>query len=300
MINFRHLYYFWVVAQQGSFMRAASHLDMAVQTITAQVRALELSLGHQLLKPSGRGVVLTEAGSAAVLRAEEIFRMGELIPDEVRQAATRRTVRLAVGLTDGISKLAAHRILEPVLDTSDLKIICHEGEFDPLLTELSLHQLDVVLAQQAAPRTPHLRLSSERIASSPIEWYGPARLASRAERERFPQCLEHLPVLLPTPHSAVRSAIDHWFESVGIRPRVVGEFEDSALLAIFAARGLGVFPVSELGATDVTMLRGLRRLGQSEAVREEIHAIRARRGQHHPVVTRLINLALGASAQPRV
>jgi len=291
MLNYRHLHYFWVVTKEGGFARAAERLDMAVQTISAQVRELEKSLGHQLLKPAGRGVALTEAGQAAFARAEEIFQLGQGIADEVREAASGQVARLAVGLSDGLSKLAAHALLEPVLGEPNLRLVCHEGEFEQLLGELALHHLDLVLAGQAAPRNPNLRLSSERLVNAPVDWCGPTRLVGKSECERFPQCLNDLPVLLPTGHSALRTTLEHWFEAQGLRPRIVGEFEDSALLAVFAARGLGVFPVSHLGAGDVGQMRGLRLLGRSDGVREEIHAIRSRRGQHHPLVLKVMDSA---------
>lgn len=291
MLNYRHLYYFWVVTKEGGFARAASRLDMAVQTISAQVRELEKNLGHQLLKPAGRGVALTEAGQAAFARAEEVFQIGQLIAEEVQAAASGPVARLAVGLSDGISKLAAHALLEPVLSTPSLRLVCHEGEVDQLISELAMHHLDVVLAGSPAPRNPNLRLSSDRLVSSPIEWYGPAALVKRAEVAQFPQSLAQLPVLLPTGHSALRPSLERWFDGLGLRPRIVGEFEDSALLAVFAARGLGVFPVSRLGAGDVGLMRGLRLLGRCEDVQEEIHAIRSRRGQHHPLVLQMMAAA---------
>lgn len=290
-MNYRHLYYFWVVSKQGGFARAADRLDMAVQTISAQVRELEKSLGHQLLKPAGRGVAMTEAGQAAFARAEEIFQLGQLIPGEVREAATTKIARLAVGLSDGISKLAAHALLEPVLGTPSLKLVCHEGEFEQLVSELALHHLDLVLAGQPAPHNPNLRLTSERLVDSPVDWYGPAAHVHKAEIDQFPQSLNRLPVLLPTGHSALRPALDRWFESHGLRPRIVGEFEDSALLALFAARGMGVFPVSSLGADDVGLIRGLRLLGRCDGVKEEIYAVRSRRGQHHPLVLQVVGAA---------
>lgn len=287
-LNYRHLHYFWVVAKAGGFARAAERLDMAIQTVSAQVKELEKSLGHQLLKPAGRQLVLTEAGEAAFARAEEIFQIGQALPAEVKAAASGRVIRLSVGLSDGISKLAAHALLGPVLDTPNLRLVCHEGEVGQLLAELALHHLDLVLAGEAAPPNPNLRLSSERLAASPVEWFGPAPLVRQSAAKDFPRCLESLPVLLPTGHSALRAALDRWFDAEGLRPRIVGEFEDSALLAVFAARGMGVFPTSRLGADDVAMVRGLRRLGRCETVHEEIHAIRTRRGQHHPLVQQVL------------
>jgi len=146
MLNCRHLYYFWVVTNEGGFVRAAERLDLAVQTISAQVRELEKSLGHQLLKPAGRGVALTDAGQVAFARAEEIFQLGQLIPDEVREIASGKVARLTVGLSDDISKLAAVALLAPVLETPTLRLSCHEGEFEQLLAELAMHNLDLVLA----------------------------------------------------------------------------------------------------------------------------------------------------------
>ena len=70
--SYRHLHYFWIVAQEGGFARAAERLGLAVQTVSAQVHELERSLGHLLLKPDGRGVALTEAGQAAFEGAQEI------------------------------------------------------------------------------------------------------------------------------------------------------------------------------------------------------------------------------------
>jgi LysR family transcriptional activator of nhaA len=290
-INYRHLHYFWVVAKEGGFARAAARLDMAVQTVSAQVRELERALGHQLLKPTGRCVVLTEAGEAAFARAEDIFRIGQALPAAVRDAASLRTVRLAVGLSDGISKLAAHALLGPVLATPHLRLLCHDGEFEHLQAELAMHHLDLVLAGQPAPPNPTLRLSSERLASAPVDWYGPASLLRRVDARHFPDCLAELPVLLPTAHAALRGAIERWFDQHGLQPRVTGEFEDSALMAVFAAQGLGVFPVSRLGMQDLRLLRDLRLLGRSDEVREDIYAIRSRRGLHHPLVRRVVEAA---------
>ena len=155
-----------------------------------------------------------------------------------------------------------------------------------------------MLAGQPAPRNPNLRLTSERLVESPVEWYGPAVHVHPETVAQFPQSLNRLPVLLPTGHSALRPSLDRWFESHGLRPQIVGEFEDSALLAVFAARGLGVFPVSSLGADDVGLMPGLCLLGRCDGVKEEIHAIRSRRGQHHPLVLQVLAAAHAGSTKP--
>jgi LysR family transcriptional regulator, transcriptional activator of nhaA len=209
----------------------------------------------------------------------------------MREAGGAGAARLAVGLSDGISKLAAHALLAPVLGTPSLRLLCHEGEHAQLMSELALHRLDLVLACQPAPHNADLRVQSQRLAGSPVDWYGPTAIVRKAARAGFPQCLATLPVLLPTRHGALRARLDRWFDSAGIRPNIVGEFEDSALMAVFAARGLGVFPLAELGADDASLLRGLRWLGRAEGVVEEIHAIRSRRGQHHVLASQVLAAA---------
>ncbi|MDR0379619.1 MAG: LysR family transcriptional regulator, partial [Candidatus Accumulibacter sp.] len=160
-LNYRHLYYFWMVSKEGGFARAAERLGMAVQTISAQVHELEGSLGLQLFKPLGRGIVLTEAGQIALNHAENIFQTGKALVDAMRDTAAGRTTRFAVGLSDGISKFAAHAVLGPILDTPDLRLLCHEGEFEQLQAELALHGLDLVLAGQPSRDNPNLRLISD-------------------------------------------------------------------------------------------------------------------------------------------
>ncbi|MFM7026358.1 MAG: LysR family transcriptional regulator [Limnohabitans sp.] len=285
-LNYRHLYYFWVVAKEGGMARAAQRLDIAIQTISSQVRELEKSLGHQLLKPQGRGLALTEAGEAAYARAEEIFEIGQRIPREVADAAAGPAIRLSIGLSDGLSKLAAHSLLDPVLQTPGLRLLCHEGEFEHLMADLALHRLDLVLTGQGAPVNANLRLSSHWLVSSPVSWYGPGQWVSSATCATFPDCLNELPVLLPTRDAPVRAALERWFDDHHLVPEVVGEFEDSALMSVFAARGLGVFPVSALGAQDLSLMPGLSLLGQTD-VKEDIHAIYSHRTRHHPLVQKL-------------
>src|SRR5215213_618955 len=218
-LNYRHLYYFWVVAKEGGISRAAARLEMAVQTVSAQVRLLEQSLGYSLFKPAGRGIVLTEAGVAAMTLADQIFQLGELVPAAVRDAATGQGLRLAVGISDGLPKLVVRHLLQPALQDARVRLLCHEDEFDRLLADLALHRLDVVLSDRPAPPNPNLRLYGHALGEATMAWFAPVQLAKKC-RQRFPACLGELPVLLPTHHAAVRARLDQWFERQGLRPRI--------------------------------------------------------------------------------
>ena len=285
--SYRHLYYFWAVAKEGGLTRAAEKLGLSVQTVSTQVRELEQALGAALLKPSGRSLVLTEAGIAALEQAEQIFQIGETLPDRVRDAATSPAMRLAVGISDGLPKLVAQRLLAPVLDTPQLRLLCHEDKFDDLLGDLALHRLDVVLADRPAPANPNLRVYSHSLGSSPVAWYAHTRWAAAARRD-FPASLADVPLLLPTSHAALRPRLDHWLADQGVRPRVAGEFEDSALLATFGSEGLGVFPAATAVDDALTGRYGLVNVGLAEGVAEQFYAVGTDKKISHPLVRRLL------------
>lgn len=287
-LNYRHLYYFWVVAKEGGMARAADRLGMAVQTVSAQVRALEQSLGHALFKPAGRGIALTEAGVAAMAHAEQIFQLGEQLPAAVREAATGQGLRLKVGISDGLPKLVAQQLLQPVLAGPPIRLLCHEDEFDRLLADLALHRLDVVLSDRPAAANPSLRLYSHPLGQAPLAWFAPAALM-RAAHSPFPACLAEMPLLLPTGHVAVRTRLDQWFERQGLRPRIAGEFEDSALLVAFGRSGMGAFPVSQWSREELRKERALRCIGETPELVEHFYLISAERRIQHPLVQQLLD-----------
>lgn len=289
--NYKHLYYFWVVAKEGGISRAANKLDMAVQTVSAQVRELERSLGYALLKPAGRGLVLTDAGLAAMRQADQIFQLGENLPTLVRDAASSPSVRLSVGISDGLPKLVVRRLLQPVVPVPNLRLLCHEGELNDLLGDLALHRLDVVLSDRPAPSNPNIKLYSHAMGSTAVAWYGTAALVHTAMKD-FPKSLADVPILLPAVRTAVRTRLEHWFEQRGIRPRIVGEFEDSALLKTFGAGGMGVFPAADWVHDDLLAHYAVQRLGSCDGVTEHFFAIGTEKKVQHPLVQSLLQPAL--------
>jgi LysR family transcriptional activator of nhaA len=288
--NYRHLYYFWVVAREGGMVRAADRLGMAVQTVSTQVKDLERALGFALLKPAGRGLALTEAGHAALSQADLIFQLGEQLPAVVRDAGSSPMVRLTVGISDGLPKLIVQRLLQPVVTTPNLRLLCHQDQFQNLLGDLALHRLDVVLSDRAALPNPNLKLYSHAMGTSPIAWYAPAAYKQAALRN-FPHSLANVPVLLPTPHTAVRARLDHWFAQQGITPRVAGEFEDSALLKTFGASGMGVFPAAQWVHEELLSHYAVTQIGSCAGVNEHYFVVGTEKKVQHPLVLRLLQPA---------
>ena len=285
--NYRHLYYFWIVATEGSMVGAAKRLNMAIQTISTQVKLLEHELGFALFKPKGRGLTLTDAGVAALAEADHIFALGEKLPSKVRDAVRGKTLRLHVGISDGIAKMAVHRLLAPILKDDHLHLICQDGEFDDLIADLATHKLDLVLADHAPALSLNFKVQNQIMATSAVSWYATPLVAEQAVID-FPHCLAQLPVLLPTTHNALRSRLKHWFESERINPNVVGEFEDNALLTTFGISGMGVFPAADWLEDYLTQQHGLIKIAGCGDVVEHFHAIYTQRKVIHPLVSKLL------------
>lgn len=292
----RHLQVFWVVAAEGSMSAAARRLGVAVQTVSSQVRDLERDLGFELLRVRARGVELTPAGRAALELAEPMFQLAERVPQAVAQAAAGEGMVLRVGIADSLPKLLVRQLLRPVCDDGATRLVGLEGEFDDLLAELALHRLDIVLADRPAPTHPSLKLHSRLLGSAQVAWFAAPALAHRAEGVAFPELLGRLPLLMPSTHAALRARLEDWLLRHDIHARVVGEFEDSALLASFGQSGMGAFAAPDWSTPQLLREGGLVRLGLSADVSESFYAIAARRRIEHPALGRLLEAAAEVQA----
>ena len=283
-LNYKHLHYFWVVTHEGSMTRAAERLGVAVQTISGQLSLLERNLGKALFVSQGRGLALSDAGRLALGYADQIFQLGEALEEAVRSADSGNTLRLRTGISDGIPKLLAYRLLASVLAMpDDVRLICNEGAFEPLLAELALHHLDLVLTDRPAPIGGNLKVFSTRLGDFAAGLFGSAALVERYA-PGFPGSLNDAPLFLPTRQNALRGRIDRWIENIGIHPRIVGEFQDSALLGTFGRAGLGLFPAPLVLAEQVAEQLDAQSLGEMAGVSEQIYAISNERRIRHPAI----------------
>jgi len=293
-INFRHLFYFWVVAKEGGITRAAERLHLAVQTISSQLTLLEQSLGKTLFSQQGRRLVLTEAGRLALSYADQIFLLGEQMQEALNAADSGR-IRLTVGISDSLPKLSAYRMLEAAMGIDKkVHLVCYEDQFEALLADLALHKLDVVLTDREVPSGSAMKIFSHRLFDSEMVVVAAPNLAAKY-REGFPGNLNGAPFLLPARNNALRGKIDEWFMQHHARPDVVGEFEDNALLNTFGRRGHGLFFAPATLAQEVAEQFGAVEVGKVASVREQFYAISNDRKIKHPAVEAII-----ASAQKAV
>lgn len=290
-LNYHHLLYFWMVAREGSIARAGEKLRLAQPTISGQVRMLEDQLGEKLFQRAGRNLVLTDVGRVVFEYADQIFALGREMMDTLRDRPTGRLVRFHVGVTDEVSKLIAYRFIQPALASAPgTHVVCREGPLDALLAELATHALDLVLAD--TPMTPTVRVKafSHPLGETTMTVCGTAKLAA-AHRPRFPRSLDGAPFLLPTESKTLRRALEQWFDAEGLHPRIVGEFDDSALLKTFGQAGTGLFAVPTAIEAEVVRQYSVGVVGRIRDVRERYYAISVERRLKHPAVVAISQAA---------
>jgi LysR family transcriptional activator of nhaA len=290
-LNYHHLLYFWVVAREGGLVPAGKVLRLSHPTLSAQVHALEGQLGERLFEKVGRRLSLTAMGRVVYRYADEIFSLGRELVDTVKGRATGQPVRLDVGIADVVPKLLVRRILAPAMALAEpVRLVCREDRYERLLADLAVHTLDLVIADAPVPPGSNVRAFTHLLGESGVGFFATRALAPALARG-FPRSLDGAPMLLPLENLTLRRALNQWFDAQGIRPRVVAEFEDSALLNVFGADGVGVFAAPIAVAGEVTRQQRVVLVGRTDAVKERFYAISAERRLKNPAVVAISQAA---------
>jgi LysR family transcriptional regulator, transcriptional activator of nhaA len=284
MINYKHLHYFWVVAKEGGIARASEHLHLTPQTISGQISLLEESLGEELFTRVGRNLELTETGRLVLSYTDEIFSLTGELEEVVRNLPDVRPLVFKVGVADVVPKSIAYRLLAPSLKLSEpVRIVCRENSIESLLAELALHRVDLVIADGPIPQGINVRGFNHLLGECGISFFATPKLADESSKD-FPQSLNGAPMLLPGEMTVVHNRLLKWFHKFHIQPRIVGEFDDSALMKTFGQAGTGIFIAPTPIAAEVEKQYGVVVIGQTDEVREQFYAISVERKISHPAV----------------
>jgi LysR family transcriptional activator of nhaA len=290
-LNYHHLLYFWTVAREGTIARASEELRLAQPTISGQIRVLEDHLGEKLFQRSGRNLVLTDMGRLVYRYADDIFGLGRELMDTLKDRPTGRPMRFQVGVADEVTKIIAYRLLEPAMRLPQpVHIVCRDGAPERLLTDLATHSLDLVIADTPISPAIKVKAFSHPLGETPVTVFGTAKLAA-ARRKGFPRSLDGAPFLVPTIGKTLRRTLDHYFEQEGLRPRIVAELDDSALLTTFGQAGAGLFVAPSVLEKEVARQYGVMIVGRLESVRERYFAISVERRLKHPAVVAISEAA---------
>jgi LysR family transcriptional activator of nhaA len=284
-LNYHHLRYFYVVAKEGGLARAAAKLHVSQPSISEQVRELEGALGEKLFQREGRNNKLTDAGQIVLNYAEEIFTLGREMMNAVKQRPGTGTLRLNVGVADSFPKLVTNEILKPVFAMPQaVHVVCREGKMEDLLAQLAAHRLDLVLSDEPAASSTNFKVFSHALGESSVTLCAEAKLAAKLKRN-FPQSLNNAPALLPAENTALRRSLETWFRAQHLKPNVVAEFDDLALMKVMAAEGRGFIAVPTVALKDAVSHYQFRSIGQATTCRVQFHALTAERRIAHPAVS---------------
>lgn len=290
-LNYSHLHYFWTVAREGSITQASKALNLTPQTISGQLKLLDEAVGQPLFNRVGRRLVLSSMGQIVFDYADDIFSIGAELVNVVRGNRLDGPTTLKVGVVSSMPKLIAERIVAPAVMGSDpIRVFCHAASLERLLSELAIHRLDIVLSDRPMPDGLNLKGYNHRLGESGMSFFAQRKLAPRF-KGAFPDNLEEAPMLLPTQNSALRRRLDDWFEAHEIAPRVVGEFDDSALLKAFGEAGAGVFAAPAVIEEEICRMYQSSVIGRTDEIEERFYAISPERRLRHPSVVRITDLA---------
>lgn len=290
-LNYKHLLYFYTVARVGSITRACAELHVTQPAISAQLQKLERSMGERLFAKRGRNLVLTEAGKVAYQYAEEIFSLGRELTETLKSRPTGQPLRLAVGVAESLPKLVTYRLLAPALQlATPVRLTLVDDRPDRLLAELSVHNLDLVLADAPIPPMVSVRAYNHLLGECGVTFFAVPALAERL-REGFPHSLDGAPLLVPTPSTTLRRSLDQWLGEMEIRPQVVGEIADSSLLKTFGQAGVGAFPAPSAVEAEVRRQYRVEAIGRVDTLVERFYAISVERRLKHPAVVAISEAA---------
>jgi LysR family transcriptional activator of nhaA len=297
-LNYHHLLYFWTVAREGSIAKACGVLHLTQPTVSAQLKALEKSVKTPLFERQGRSLTLTDAGKMVYRYADEIFSLGRELEDVVRGRPAGGAMRLVVGVADTLPKLVVHRLLRPAFHIGDeVRVSCVDGPPDRLLTQLALHEVDIVLSDSPTNPQIGLRAFNHLLGESGITFFGTADLVKQYRRG-FPESLVNAPFLMPMGNTVLGRSLEQWFDDQGIRPHVRGEFADSALLKVFGSEGEGMFAAPTVVEEDVERAYRVGIVGRTDAIRERFYAITVQKRLQHPAVVAISKSAKKTLAAP--
>ncbi len=291
MVNYKHLHYFWAVAREGGVARASERLHLTPQTISGQLSLLEEYLGVTLFARVGRNLELTETGRLVLSYADEIFSLGGEMEEMIHQLPQGRPQLFRVGVVDVLPKSIAHRILEPALQMPEaVRMTCREASLDALLAELAVHRLDLVLADCPIPSTVSTRGFSHKLGECAVSFFATEKLKAKL-KDDFPHCLDGAPLLLPSSGTQLRSSIDQWLDKHRLHPRVIAEFDDSALMKAFGQKGSGIFIAPAAIEVEVECQHQVVAIGRVNELKEHFYAISVERKVMHPVVSAVMAAA---------
>ena len=290
-LNYKHLHYFWMIAKCGGVAKAGEQLHVTPQSISAQIRQLETVIGSALWRRAGRKLELTDTGHLVMDYADRLFTVGEELKDALRSGAGAGQSHFKIGVVDVVAKTLAHRLIAPALTLPQPpRLSCREGRFADLLAQLAIHKLDIVISDRPMHTAMNVRGYNHLLLECGVSFLALPSLAKQL-RKGFPQSLHQMPFLMPGDDAAVTPRLRNWFDQQHIQPKVVADFDDTALMKAFGKAGIGIFAAPSFVATEVAGQLGMQIVGSTADVQTQAYAVTSERRIKHPAAVAISEAA---------
>ena len=283
-LNYHHLHYFWTVAKEKSFTKAALKLRIAQSAVSFQVAQLEDFLGKKLIQRStSKKLTLTEEGQIVFNQAEEIFRQGKELVDGLKEGGIQSTLR--VGALGSLSKNLQIRLLRPVIDRADFEITVDVGDAQTLLSRLQTFNLDAILCDVPYPHSEDEPLIQREIAREPI------CLIARKFKQSTPLQvrLAKYGIYLPARSNPITSEIESFLKSQKERIMIKGYIDDIALLRLLAIETDSVVAIPRIGAARELQNKTIVVQHQFRSMYQKFYLVLRQNGSRSEKIRRLLD-----------
>ncbi len=286
-LNYHHLYYFFVIAREGSIAKASRRLRLGQPALSTQLKQLESLVGHPLFTRQQQRLTITPFGQHVLEYATEIFRLGSELQESAKEGgAVSRKIVLQIGALDSVPKDIVHQLVVRAYEISDCYISVIEAGVDDLLRELQQHHLHLIIANSPAPIAPRSQFYSRSVGEMPVIICGAPKFASL--KKGFPESLNGKPFIIPSRHSKLRSDIEQFFESKSLAPKIIGDSMEAELDKRLALSGHALIAVAEQSVQRILHDGALVKIGALKGISEHVWLTAIRRHIPNPVASELI------------
>lgn len=279
-LNYHHLFLFWTVAREGSVIQASRSLGLSQPTLSAQIRALEITIGKPLFARKGKNQTLTETGNIVFEYATEIFALGKRLTDTLKGLPENQIATVRLGVSEAVPKLISCKLIDQATrQIPGIKVECETLTEEELKARLEANELDVALTD-AALALKNVRPHNFLLLESDLMLCGTPDLISRWN-SNLPESLNQSPFLMPGPQFQIRQSLEAWLTTQRVTPMVVGEYNDSAMIKLLGSTGRGFFVSPALVASDLHSMYHVSGFQKLEGFFSQVFAVTVENRPRH-------------------
>ncbi|CAN4275369.1 LysR Transcriptional regulator [Methylophilaceae bacterium] len=273
-LNYNHLYYFWVIANEGNLGRAAKQLLVSQSALSTQLKKLEYQLETNLFDREARSLRLTETGRLTLEYANTIFSLGNELTSVLRHNKKNKP-SFKVGIVSTLSRNFVENFIRPLLNNDDLELQIDSGNQLELMNKLAKYQLDVVLSNHRPVNSPDHSYKVQVIAKQQVSIIGKPLAANK--KFDLKKDLAKTPMLVPGQGNEMRLMFDAFCKTHGLNYDIMAEINDMPALRLLVRDSNYIALMPKVVVQDEIMNHTLEEYCKITGLYEHFYAIHMER-----------------------